>query len=431
MVLIMTDFFVKKSTINGEITIPPSKSHTLRAILFASLAKGDSIIENYLPSPDALAMIEACRSLGANIEISKTRLNIRGIDGKIDKAEDVINAGNSGIVLRFIAAIAGLGTLPIVITGDHSIRHQRPMKPLTTALTQLNVSAISTKGDGFAPIIIQGPLKPGKAFVVGSDSQPVSALLIASAFASGPIEIRVENPGELPWISLTLGWFDKLGISYKNDNFETYKIPGRSNIKGFDYKVPGDFSSASFPIAAALVTNSEVTLKNLDINDSQGDKKLIYVLQEMGANIVVDAEQRLIHIGKGPSLKGIEIDINDFVDAIAILAVIGCYAEGETNIINAGVAREKECDRISCITKELKKMGAQIIEHAEGLTIKHSKLKGAVVHSHNDHRMVMSLAVAGLGAQGETEIRSVDCVSKTYPNFYDDFKTLKADIRKN
>lgn len=425
----MNQYLVKKSTLKGEIMIPPSKSHTLRAILFAALAKGKSSVRNYLPSTDALAMIDACRLLGATLEVSGTDIEIEGINGKLDFTEDVINAGNSGIVLRFCSAIGALAKHPVVITGDHSIRHQRPMKPLLDALAQIGVSATSMRGDNYAPVIIKGPIQPGKVVVNGEDSQPVSALLIASAFASGPMELKVLNPGELPWIGLTLNWFDRLGIKYENHDYKRYRLFGNSSYDGFDYTVPGDFSSAAFPIAAALATGSELTLKNIDMNDPQGDKELVHVLKRMGADIRIDEQANMLEVKNDGKLKGTEIDINNFIDAITILAVIACHAEGETLIYNAAVAKQKECNRIQCIATELKKMGADITETDNGLLIRKSTLHGAKVHSYNDHRMAMSLAVAGMNASGETEISPTSCVAKTFPSFLKDFQALGANIK--
>lgn len=421
---------VKKSSLRGEISIPPSKSHTLRAILFGALGDGKSIIRNYLASPDAQAMIDACRSLGASIEQFPDRLEIQGLNGKITHAEDVINAGNSGIVLRFIAAVSALASLPIVITGDYSIRHQRPILPLLIALGQLGASAISTRDDGYAPIIIQGPLGSGRAEVAGEDSQPVSALLIASQFIQGPTEISVKNPGEKPWISLTLDWFDRLGLQYENKDFQTYRIKGGSRYSGFDYTVPGDLSSASFPLAASLVTGSELIIRNVDMSDTQGDKELIHVFKQMGGKIDIDETEHTLYIGKGSQLKGVDVDINDFIDSITILATVACYAEGTTNITNAAIARKKECDRLRCITQELRKMGGDITELEDSLVIKSSKLTGAHVYSHHDHRMAMSLAVAGMGCEGETHIEEIKCIEKTYPSFISDIRSVGANIRR-
>jgi len=424
----MPQYLIKKTVLKGEISIPSSKSHTLRAILFGSLGKGKSLIHHYLPSTDTQAMIEACRLFGATIDVSPTCLQIQGLNGTIDHAKDVIHAGNSGIVLRFCAAIGALAQHPVVITGDHSIRHQRPMKPLLDGLSQLGVSAVSMRGDYYAPVVIKGAIQSGQATITGEDSQPVSALLIASAFAEGPIDIHVQNPGEKPWIGLTLNWFDRLGIACTHHNFERYRVSGNTRYQGFQYAVPGDFSSAAFPIAAALITHSEVTLKNIDMTDSQGDKELIAVFQKMGAQIEIDEQNKTLHVKKSKSLTGITVDINNFVDGITILAVVACFAEGETLIHNGAIAKQKECNRIHCIAKELRKMGADITEIEEGLRIRHSCLKGTEVHSYLDHRMAMSLAVAALGAEGETRISSIECVAKTFPTFLRDFNSLGANI---
>ncbi|WP_068468459.1 3-phosphoshikimate 1-carboxyvinyltransferase [Candidatus Protochlamydia phocaeensis] len=428
----MGQISVKKSQLAGEILIPPSKSHTLRAILFGAMGKGKSLIKNCPPFDGTLSMIEACRNFGALISPYEDYIEIEGIGGKVTQTENIIDAGNSGIILRFCTALSALGAKYAVITGDDSIRSQRPIKPLVDALQQLGVTISTMREDEYAPVIVKGPIKSGKTVVEGSDSQPVSALLIASAFAEGPIEIFVKNPGEKPWVDLTLNWFDFLGIPYTNHSYEYYSVPGKASFNGFTYHVPGDFSSAAFPIAAALVTNSELVLKNVNMKDCQGDKELIYALQNMGANIEIHEHDQTLRVRKGGTLKGKVIDINNFIDAVTTLAVLGCFAEGETKIINAGIARSKECDRLHCIYKELKKMGADIEEREEGLIIRPSKLKGAHVKGYKDHRMVMSLAVAGLGAEeGETWIDSSESIQKTFPTFIKDFRCLGAHIQEH
>lgn len=426
----MSSYLVKPSILSGSITIPPSKSHTLRAILFGALGDGVSIIENTLSSPDTDAMINACRLFGAKIEKTANGLHIDGLNGKITSAEDVIHAGNSGIVLRFCSAIGSLCNLPVVITGDDSIRHQRPMQPLIEALSKLGVSVKSMRDDSYAPIIIQGPLKAGTTFLNGQDSQHVSALLIACSFAKGPIEIFVQDPGEKPWVNLTLNWLSRLNIPYENHNFEHYSLIGNAYYKGFTYTVPGDLSSAAFPIAAALVTGSELIIKNVDMDDCQGDKELISIFQKMGASITIDQTTKTLYVKKGDALSGITVDINNYIDAITILAVVACFAKETTHIKNAAIAKYKECNRIHCIAEELKKMGAYIEPTDDGLMIKPSILKGAKVHSHGDHRMAMSLAIAALGASGETTISSIECIAKTFPTFLKDMQNLQANIEE-
>ncbi len=419
---------IKKSILSGQIVVPSSKSHTLRAILFATLANGKSFIHQYLSSKDTDAMIGACRLFGAIIKVSEELLEIDGINGSLEFLENVIDAGNSGIVLRFCSAVGALAKHPVVITGDHSIRHQRPMKELLKGLSQLGVFTTTMRGDGYAPVILQGPITSGSASIVGEDSQPVSALLIGAAFSRGPIELVVENPGEKPWIDMTLSWFDKLGIVYENREYRQYYLKGGSRYSGFSYEVPGDFSSAAFPVAAALITRSELTLTNIDMTDTQGDKLLIGVFQRMGALIQVDPFNKKIYVKKSGPLVGLSVDINDFVDAITILAVVACFAEGETCIYNGVIAKQKECNRIRCISQELSKMGADIQETEDGLLIRKSKLKGALVDSHQDHRMAMSLAVAALGAEGDTTISSIECVGKTFPDFFEQMRSLGAKM---
>lgn len=421
----MSFYCVKKSELNGEITIPPSKSHSLRAILFASMATGRSVIHHYLHSPDTHAMIEACRLFGAKIHIFPNRLEIEGVNGNITHTEDVIDAGNSGIVLRFCSAIGALSSHPVVITGDHSIRHNRPMKPLLDGLSQLKVQTASMRGDGYAPVIIQGPIQPGTVTIDGADSQNVSALLIAAAFATGPVEILVRNPGEKPWVDLTLSWLK----NYSRDGYERFVMDGNSRYPGFEYRVPGDLSSLAFPVAAALITGSEILIHNVDLDDIQGDKELIFLLQEMGAHFVIDSKNKTLQVKKSGVLGGCKADINNYIDALPILAVIGCFAEGETHIFNAKVAKQKECDRITGIATELQKMGAKLIATDDGLKIRKSDLKGTGVHSYQDHRMAMSLAIAGLGAEGETIVSPVDCVAKTFPSFLNDFQLMGANFK--
>jgi len=394
----------------------------MRALLFGMLARGKSVLTNLLPSPD---MIQACRLLGATVEEYPDRVEMIGLDRKIEGAEDVIDAGNSGLILRLIGAVAALSPKPIVITGDHSIRYNRPIKPLLDGLSQLGATAYSLNNN--APVFVQGPLKSGHVIIDGEDSQPVSGLLIASAFAPGPIEIFVTNPGELPWVQLTLEWLNRLNIPYITRNGDYYKLMGNASIEGFSYCVPGDFSSLAFPLVAALLTNSEVRFENLDFNDPQGDKRLISILQQMGAKIEIEAHA--LHVKQGSVLQGTKIDVNNCIDALPILAVVGCFAEGETEIVGGTIARKKECDRIQAISTELKKMGAQIEERSDGLFIRRSCLKGSAVHSYHDHRMALSLAVAGFAATGETAIESIDCVAKTFPNFQAQMQALGAHIQ--
>ena len=424
----MKEILVRPSALRGACAVPSSKSQTIRAILFASLADGESRIMNHLVSPDSDAMIEACRQLGAGIEQFDTELRIQGVAGRPVVTTDVVDAGNSGQVLRFIACLAGLCEQSFEITGDASIQTNRPVKPLIEALPQLGVECVSLRGNGRAPIRVQGPFSAHQTELSGADSQPVSGLLMALAFYSGEHTVRVRDAGELPWIDLTLSWLDRFSIPYKREGGEWYQVVGGKRVPGFSYTVPGDLSSMSFPLVAAVLTQSSLVIENCDMTEPQGDKLLVDILCRMGADITVDSATRSIRVKPSVGLRGCCIDVNDCIDCIAILAVVGCFAKGETVITGAEVARQKECDRISAMAAELSKMGADIQEQADGFRIQQSTLRGAVVHSHSDHRVAMALAVAGLVASGETQITDVACIDKSFPEFVDVMQSIGANI---
>ena len=350
---------------------------------------------------------------------------IDGINGEITQAKDCIDAGNSGLVLRFMAGVAALGNHPITISGDHSICHQRPMKTMLDALNMLGAKAESINNTGFAPINIEGPMLGGKAFLNGQDAQPISALLISGALCQNSINLTVDDPGEKPWIDVTMNWLNRLGVKVTNDSYKKYSIQPSPIWKSFEYIVPGDWSQAAFPLGAALVTGSDLKVTNVNLQDLQGDKKIVEILKQMGANIETDDSSVLL---KKSSLHGIDVNINDCIDTITILASIACFAKGTTNIYGTKVAKTKECNRVSCICEELKKMGARIQETEDGLIIEGQNLIGANVNSHKDHRMAMSLTIAALGAKGKTVIEDVDCVKKTYKNFPDDLKRIGVNI---
>ncbi len=424
MALSAETYRVKKGSLSGSVRLPSSKSHTIRAILLAAMAEGRSIIRFPLDSPDADRAIEAAASFGASVIKKGDELQITGVAGKPKVNGQVIDCGNSGQVLRFGAALASLGKGSVTVTGDESIRSNRPVQALIEGLNQLGAKAISEEGNGYAPLTIQGGFRGGDAAIEGSDSQPVSALLMAAAFAEGTTRLRVAQPGEKPWIALTLSWLDRLGVHYTQKEYALFEVEGNPKRKAFDISVPGDLSSLAFMVAAALVTSSEITIEGVDLDDVQGDKEVIYLLQEMGAQFRIDRKGKKLTVLKNSSLQGRVIDVNPFIDAVPILAVLALFAKGQTHLVNGAIARKKECDRLSCMAKEIKKMGGVIEETADGLTISPSRLIGTTVDSHSDHRVALSLIVAGLAAEGETVIRGIACIKKSYPHFLDDLHRL-------
>jgi 3-phosphoshikimate 1-carboxyvinyltransferase len=396
----------------------PSKSQTMRALLLGAFAQGVSNVKGALLSNDAFALIKALEALGARFRIEKNRVTIFGIDkGQLRAPKQSLDLCNSGIALRFLSALCATFKVPVTLTGDSSLR-QRPMQELTEALNALGVRVESAKG--FAPLTIQGPAKQGllRTRIRGEDSQPVSALLLLGSLLNQPIEIRVTHPGEKPWVDLTLSWLDRLGISYEREGYSFYRVRGQGGFQGFDYEVPADLSTLSYPVAAAIVLNQPITATQVDFSDPQGDKALFDVLADMGAQIKISNSR--LQVERPSFLSGRTIDINSMIDALPILATLGCLARGETHIIGAEIARTKECDRVHVMAKELKKMGADIYEKPGGLLVKQSALCGAKVDSHGDHRIGMSLAIAALFAKGPTELKNPGCIEKTFPNFFEE-----------
>lgn len=425
----MTHFVVQRSSLSGQLTTPPSKSHSIRALFFAALADGISHIDGVLASPDIDAAIAAFRLFGAHFDaVGEHDWLVRGVAGHPSTPTDVVNAGNSGLVFRFATALGALTPGYTVVTGDASVRTQRPILPLLDALQQLDATAISSQGNGQAPVIVKGPMRAGHASLHGADSQPVSALLMTVPFLQGTTTLHVEAPGELPWIALTLDWLSRLGISCSHKDYQEYRIDGPIIPKAFHYRVPGDFSSALYPIVAGILTDSEVTVENLDLSDVQGDKRVLDVLRHMGARLHINPERGQVSVLPGSTLKGIAIDMNPIIDALPLLAVVGCFAAGETHVYNASIARCKESDRISAIASELTTLGAEVIEHADGLTIRSSKLSHGAVSSHHDHRIAMSLAVAGMASNGPVTVQDVSCIAKTFPCFTEHMCRIGAKI---
>jgi 3-phosphoshikimate 1-carboxyvinyltransferase len=413
--------------LEGEIIIPGSKSHTIRAVIFASVAKGTSKIINPLKSDDTTAAINACRALGAKINTdNEHEWTIEGFDHLPQNPAEPLNMANSGTSLRLISGvIAGLCELEVELTGDESLS-SRPMQPLLKSFNELGAEALSVNNNGYCPLKIKGKMQGGTTEINGITSQYISSLLIACPLLANDTEITVLSPHEKPYIRMTLKWLDELGIKYQaSEDLKQFKIFGNQRYSSFEKHIPADWSSAAFPLVGAAITQSNVLLKGLDINDVQGDKEIIEYLKKMGADISI--EENGIRI-KGKPLQGCELDINNTPDALPSLSVAGCFAEGTTTLINVAQARIKETDRIKVMTEELTKMHGDIKEREEGLIIHKSTLKGNKVRGHNDHRVVMALSLAALIAEGRTEITTAESVNVTFPNYISSMKALGAKM---
>jgi 3-phosphoshikimate 1-carboxyvinyltransferase len=419
-------WLVKKSVLSGTIAIPSSKSHTIRALVAATLAGGASSIRNALTTGDGASAIAAAQSMGAAVRVEKNLVSVQGVGNDFNCGSDNFNMENSGTSTNLFASVAALGAMRRRFDGDASLR-TRPFRPVLEALKELGATFEFERSGSDLPFTVWGPIRGGKTRVNGFSSQFVSSLLFACPCAPNSTQISVENLHERPYVEMTMQWLDRLGISYEAaPDLSCFTIPGNQKYLPIDYTVPGDFSSATFAAVAAPLTGSKIELLGLDFNDSQGDKGVFDVVGLLGAKVKKGSSGATVD-GRG-EIRGVVIDLNAMPDALPALSVLGCRAGGETKIVNVAQARIKETDRIAVMTTELKKMGADITEQKDGLVIRNSRLRGAPVFGHGDHRVVMALALAGLVADGETIIDTAEAAAVTYPTFLEDFRALGANI---
>ncbi|MHC1610757.1 MAG: 3-phosphoshikimate 1-carboxyvinyltransferase [Candidatus Methanospirareceae archaeon] len=436
---------VRRSRIEGELIAPPSKSYTHRAITIAALAKRSEIAYPLL-SADTEATINAARCLGARVEVvveqdgrgEAERILIEGTEGRPDTPDDVINARNSGTTLRFFTAVSSLCEGATVLTGDLSLR-KRPNLPLLNALNELGSEAFSTKGDGTAPIVVKGRLRGGETTVDASiSSQFISALLIACPLAAKDSYILAHNISSVPYVRMTTEVLEKAGVEVSSSRLSasndfSFRIEGGSSYDLRRFTVPGDFSSSSYLLAAAAITDSRLKVKNL-FPSAQGDSRIVELLREMGAKIEWKKERGIVEVNgtQSDGLRGIKVNMRENPDLVPTIAVLAAVAEGSTEITGVAHLRYKETDRLRYLTEELMKMGVRIKEEEEGLLIEGQKeLNAAKVYSHEDHRLAMALSIAALSARGETVVEDVGCANISYPSFFEDMLNLGADVDIN
>ncbi len=416
---------INRSEIKGTVNAPPSKSYTHRAIAIAAMSK-KATVHNPLISEDTKATIRASEAFGATVEPKNDSLLICGFDGKLKIPDNVLDVANSGTTLRIMTAISSLVDGATVLTGDASIR-TRPNTPLLNALNDLGAVTFSTRNNGMAPIVVRGKMKGGNVKIDGSiSSQFISALLIACPLAENETTIMIK--GELksrPYVNITIGMLKEAGATIHSDDREnSFTVPPNQEYDMRSYNVPGDFSSASYMMAAGALCG-DVTIKNLYPSE-QGDSAMVEILEKMGAQISWDRKKGEVKVNKS-ELCGIKVDVGKTPDLVPTLAVLGAVSTGQMVIENAGHVRFKETDRLHAMTVELKKMGVDITEEKDRLIIKGGKINGAKVHGWDDHRIVMALAVAGMVA-GSTTIDTIESVGISYPGFFEDLRNSGAVI---
>ncbi len=420
-------FVCQSSTLNGRVAIPASKSHTIRAVAIAAMAEGTSIVHRPLVSADTVSAAQAATHLGAAVRFEKESWEITGCAGNLPTHDIEIDVGNSGTTLRIFMGLSSLSTeATITLTGDKQIQ-RRPAGPLVSALNGLGANVVSLLNNGCAPFVIKGRLHGGSIQLESPTSQYLTSLLLSCPLADADAEIEVLTLNEKAYVQITLDWLAQQEITLLHDGLKSFSIPGNQCYRSFERVIPADFSSASFFLCAGALQGNSVCCEGLDMHDSQPDKQVVSYLEAMGAD--VRREDFSVHVS-AQKLKGIEIDMNETPDALPVMAVLGCFAEGETRLRNVAHARIKETDRIAVMQQELSKMGADIEELPDGLVIRQSSLHAANVDGHDDHRVVMALALAGMCTEGETRIATAEAAGVTFPDFADCMAQLGGNIRE-
>lgn len=417
----------------GEIAVPGDKSISHRALIFNSLALGNSKIRNLSPGRDCVSTINCLKALGVKLEKQKdepSAILLHGVGGTgLTEAKDVLNAGNSATTMRLLSGVLASQPFLSILTGDFSLR-SRPMKRLVEPLRLMGAEIYGRGNDSFAPLVIRGKRLNGVDYSVPVPSAQIkSAILLAGLFAQGNTTVEQLQPSR----DHTERLLKLMGAKLEVDTYSVSLTPLSSPLASVDICVPGDISSAAYwLVAGAIHQNAKIRIVNCGVNPTRTG--IIDVLLAMGATIRVE-NQRLegnepvadLYI-ESSRLKAIEIGgdiIPRLIDEIPLLAVAACVAQGKTIIRDADELRVKESDRIVTTIRELSRLGAKIEELSDGMVIYGGRaLLGAEVRSHSDHRLAMSLAVAGLVAGGNTSIQNAHVAEISNPDFWKELDGL-------
>lgn len=417
--------------LNATIRPSGSKSLTNRALVCAALASGTSVLRGALESDDTQVMIQSLGALGIAIkhDPAAQTMAVAGCGGKIPATSANLYIANSGTTVRFLTAVAALGHGRFRLHGTPRM-HERPIKDLLDTLAQLGIDVRSEAATGCPPVVVRANgLRMSKATIrSGVSSQFLSALMLAAPCTLGPADrpmITIEIAGPLvskPYVEMTAAVMRAFGAQVTHDaDCKAFEI-SRSGYRAQDYAIEPDASAASYFWAAAAITHGRVRVDGISAQSTQGDVAFCQCLKRMGCSVLY--EPTGIAIEGGP-LVGIDVDMNAISDTVQTLAVVALFAEGPTTIRGVAHIRHKETDRIAALVRELRKLGAQVDEQVDGLRIVPKRLHGATIDTYDDHRMAMSMSLAGLKIPGVV-INDPQCTAKTYPRFFDDLDGLRS-----
>ena len=408
----------------ASIRPPGSKSITNRALVCAALAEGQSRLFGYLASDDTRVMIDSLRTLlgdAAVVEQSDT-LIVSGAGGRFRSQRADLWVGNSGTTVRFLVAMLATAAGEYRLDGVARMR-QRPIGDLLDALRQLGADVQDEFHNGCPPVVLTAKgLAGGVAKVKGDiSSQFLSGLLLAAPYAQQTVDLRVIGKlVSMPYVEMTLAVMRSFGVDVASQGLQQFII-APSRYQGCDYAIEPDASAASYFWAAAAIAGGSVTVLGLRRNALQGDVEFVDCLRRMGCDVTDDTKGITV---VGRPLKGIDVDMNAISDTVQTLAAVALFAQGSTRIRGVAHIRHKETDRIGDLARELRKLGAKVDEHPDGLEIHPGQLCPATIETYDDHRMAMSLTLVGLRVAG-VQILHPGCTHKTYPQFFQDLERLR------
>ena len=408
-------------TVDAAVQVPPSKSYTNRALIVGALAEGQTTLRSPSLSDDSHYLVQALQHFGIDINRIGDDLEITGTSGNLHAPSKEIYVGNAGTSMRFLTTLACIAHGETIITGDEQMQ-KRPIQDLLDALRSAGIRCSSN--DGFPPVKISGGNFPGGAILINAtvSSQFVSSILLCAPYAKHPVSLQIKGKlSSLPYVDMSLHVMRSFGATINFIEPSIYKVGNLDHYLGQSFQIEGDASSASYFFAAAAITHGRVTIDNLTTDSLQGDIKFLEILKQMGCTVIHG--ENMIEV-RGNKLFGIEIDMNDLPDCVPTLAIVAAFAETPTTIRNVAHLQFKESNRLTALATELTKMGAKVELYEDGITIKPHLLHGAQIETYNDHRMAMSFAVAGLQVPDVT-IVNPSCVSKSFPNFWDEFSKLE------
>ena len=419
--------------LNATVRVPGSKSLTNRALLIASLANGTTHLTNALFSDDSRYFAKALQTLGFDVQLDEQNfsMTVTGLGGKIPAKKAELFIGNAGTAARFLSAFLTLGNGEYILDGEPRMR-ERPIGDLVEALAQLgcDIQSLEKVESGKSicpPIKINASgLRGGKTKIAGDiSSQFLSALLMTAPYAQAPIEVELTTDlNSKPYVDMTLSIMKDFGVEVERDGYQSFKVlPSNYQLPITNYQIESDASAASYFFAAPAICGGTVKVENISRKSVQGDVNFLDILAQMGCE-VKEADNSIL-VTRSSSLHGVDVDMRDIPDTAQTLAAIAPFADSPTRIRGIASARVKETDRVHATCTELARLGVQVEEHEDGMTIHPTfNLQPANIQTYNDHRMAMAFSLIGLRFDGVT-IENPSCVSKTFPNFFEVLETLR------